>query len=347
MFRFRPLRHDDLDMLARWFSAPHARAWYGEDLAEIRAQYVPVIEGAVPVHAFVVQHEGRDIGLVEWERLGDFPEVQAAYGVEDPDTSNCDVLIGEPDAAHRGLGAPLVRAFLREIVFADPRITGCVIDPESDNVIAIRCYEKAGFRFLRAVAEDTEGNAVHLLELRRDELDPPRVAPPVWLRPAREGELATAVDIDDDACAAYDAVGMHVSLPDDHPFPRDERARWQRALTEGRLLFACAGEGAPIGFAAFGLVDGRPFLHQLSVRLAHARRGVGKVLLARVVQWAVRPGEVWLTTYDHVAWNRPWYEREGFRVVSPDVAGPELRAILDAERALPDAQRRVLMVRRA
>lgn len=55
---------------------------------------------------------------------------------------------------------------------------------------------------------------------------------------------------------------------------------------------------------------------------------------------------MWLTTYDHVAWNRPWYEREGFRVVSPDAAGPELRAILDAEGALPDPQHRVLMVRR-
>jgi GNAT superfamily N-acetyltransferase len=346
MFRFRPLRRDDFPTLARWFSAPHARRWYGEGPAEIQVQYGPIVAENVPVRAFVVEHEGRDIGLVEWVRLGDHPDVQQAYAVVDPEMANCDIVIGEPDAAHHGLGAPLIRAFLQEIVFADPRVPGCVIDPETENFIAIRSYEKAGFRFARAMPDDAEGNSVHLLELMRDELQNPGPAPSTWIRPARSNELSVVVDIDDDACTAYSDIGLRVSFGDDHPLSVSERRRWQQALDEGRLLVACAGAGEPVGFAAFGLVDGRPFLHQISVRRAHARRGVGRALLERVYAWSVRPGELWLTTYRHVPWNGPWYEREGFREVSPDVAGPELQAILEAERGLPDPDEHVLMVRK-
>lgn len=345
MFRFRPLVAADLPTLVRWFSEPHARAWYGEDEAAIRAEYAPVLAREIPIQAFVVAHEGRDIGLVEWERTGDFPELQAAYGVEDPDMANCDVLVGEPDAAHRGLGPALIEAFLREIVFADPRITGCVIDPETDNAIAIRAYEKCGFRFARAAAEDTEGNAVYLLELRRDDLGkvPP---PPFHLRPARAHELPLAQDIDHDACVAYAEVGLPIEYAADSPFALGEAARWQRAIDEGRLLFACTPEGVAVGFAAFGLVDGRPFLHQVSVRRAYAQRGIGTALVRRVQRWSIRPAELWLTTYDHVAWNRPFYERLGFVRQSAE-QGPELRAIFAAEcAAIPAPEQRVVMVHR-
>lgn len=346
MFHFRPLVAADLPTLVRWFSEPHARRWYGEDEAAIRAEYEPVLAGAFPIHPFVVVHEGREIGLVEWERTGDFPELQAAYGVEDPDLANCDVLIGEPDAAHRGLGPPLIEAFLREIVFADPRITGCVIDPETDNAIAIRAYEKCGFRFVRAAAEDGEGNSVYLLELRREQLGkvPP---PPFHLRPARAHELSLAQDIDDDACALYATVGLPIEYDPDGPFARGEAARWGQAIEEGRLLFACSPEGVAVGFAAFGLVDGRPFLHQLSVRRAHMQQGIGTALVRRVQRWSLRPGELWLTTYDHVAWNRPWYERLGFVRQPVAEQGPELRAIFAAERAaIPAPEQRVVMVYR-
>jgi aminoglycoside 6'-N-acetyltransferase len=107
---------------------------------------------------------------MEWCRFGDYPDVMGFYGVEDPDIVNCDVLIGEPDVAHRGLGAPMIRRFLKEIVFQEARFRTCIIDPETENKSAVRTYEKAGFRYLRSIADDGEGHPVTLLELRRDEL---------------------------------------------------------------------------------------------------------------------------------------------------------------------------------
>ena len=164
---------DDLPLLYRWMNAAHARSWFGErvgSLEEVTAEYSDYIHGRVPIFAYVVMHGARPIGMFTWERLVDFPEVMSLYGVSDPGAANCDVLIGDPDYAHRGLGAPLVRRFLAEVMFADARVTCCVIDPEVDNTIAIRAYEKAGFHWVRTAPDDGDGKPVYLMELARADL---------------------------------------------------------------------------------------------------------------------------------------------------------------------------------
>lgn len=167
-FSFRALRHPDLPLVYVWFSAPHARRWFkaqGNE-AEVAAEYAQYVDGQVPIYAYVVMHGEVAVGLMNWERLGDFPELMALYGVTDPDTANCDVIIGNVDYAHRRLGPDLIRRFVSEIIFADARITGVVIDPHRANKIAIRAYEKAGFTFVRD-AVDEDGAELHLMDLKR------------------------------------------------------------------------------------------------------------------------------------------------------------------------------------
>ena len=154
-------------MLHRWFHAPHARRWFaarGATVADVTEEYG--LDGSVPIHVYIVSMDGVPIGMVQWLRFGDFDWLMKDYDVTDPQAVNCDVLIGEPAATHRGLGPPMILRFLREIVFEDPTLTTCIIDPEVENAIAIRVYEKAGFRFVREVNDD-RGAAVHRMELGR------------------------------------------------------------------------------------------------------------------------------------------------------------------------------------
>jgi GNAT superfamily N-acetyltransferase len=162
------------------------------------------------------------------------------------------------------------------------------------------------------------------------------------IRLARPDELAELIAIDDDACTLYGEAGVTVSLPEAHPFVLDEQARWLAAAARGRVLLAVRA-AVPVGFCALGRVDGAAYVEQLSVRRAAMRSGVGSALLARVLG-APPPGPVWLTTYAHLPWNRPWYERVGFRVVADGLCGPELRRHLEEERAaLPLPAERVAM----
>lgn len=336
---FPRLEAHHVDLVHAWLDAPHARRWFGGPHSRDEVLRDFFSEEWVQGHVAVV--DDVPVGLFQWESFGGYPELMRAYLVDDPAVVNCDVLLA-PEASSRGLGSVLLRAFLADVVFADPRVVTCIIDPEPENAIAIRCYEKAGFRFLRTVPDDCEGHAAYLMTLHRDDVRRAPTAARRFIRPGRASELSLANAIDDDACRAYTEIGLPVLLGPDHPYVLGELARWRTAIDDG-LLFAME-DGVAVGFAIVGLVDERPFLHQISVRRDCAGKGIGTMLLDRVKHWSTRVGELWLTTYDHVPWNRPWYERNGFVVAPEHECSKAVRGYLHAERAaLPRPEARVAM----
>lgn len=167
------------------------------------------------------------------------------------------------------------------------------------------------------------------------------------LRLARPDELHTLVDIDDEASELYTQAGLRMAFEKEHPFVVAEAVRWAGAIERGLAHVAVNREDQPIGFVTLSFVDGEPYLDQIAVRPSAMRRGVGTALLRHAISWSSgRP--LWLTTYSHVPWNRPYYERHGFVSVPESACGSELRAILREQRAaLPDPDRRVAMVRRS
>lgn len=123
-----------------------------------------------------------------------------------------------------------------------------------------------------------------------------------------------------------------------------------RAAEPGFLLAA----GDPVvGFAHVLLLPGEgpdevhAHLEQLAVHPEHGRRGIGTALVeAACAEVAARGFDrVTLRTFADIAWNGPFYARLGFTELVPD---PDWMApMLDAEEriGLPQAGRRVAMVR--
>ena len=122
----------------------------------------------------------------------------------------------------------------------------------------------------------------------------------------------------------------------------------QAAVRQGHLWVALAGN-ATVGFALVEIIDGRTaHLEEIDVLPAHGRRGLGTGLVTEVCKWAASAGydSVTLTTFRDVPWNRPFYERLGFRVVPDDELSAPLRAILEDEtRRGLDPSHRVAMER--
>lgn len=169
------------------------------------------------------------------------------------------------------------------------------------------------------------------------------------LRPARPDEIDVLVEIDEDAGSLFAGVGIDFSaITRDHPYARNERAQWLAASERGDVLLALDGGGDAVGMLVLDRLDGAPYLEQLSVRARAMRQGLGTRLLQRAVDWAAQRGsELWLTTYGHVAWNRPYYERHDFRVIPESECRPQMRAcLLDQRSALPAPEYRVAMCRR-
>lgn len=177
---------------------------------------------------------------------------------------------------------------------------------------------------------------------------PPSPTSTPTLRLALPHELDTLVAIDDDATALYVQYGVALSLAADHPFVLAERARWGRAVEQERVFVAVDGEGSALGFAALDQLDGEPYLDQLAVRMSAMRRGLGRRLLERAIAWAedAKGRALWLTTYRHLPFNRPFYERHGFETVPEAEAGQGIRHHLEEQRrVLPDPSERVVMRR--
>ena len=154
-------------------------------------------------------------------------------------------------------------------------------------------------------------------------------------------ELDKAIAIDEAAGLLFAEAGLTIELTSEHPFVVAERGRWRDAIARGVLWFACHGAD-PIGFSALGRADELAYLEQLAVRPEHGRRGVGTMLLDAACAHAKQSGEseLWLTTYAHLAWNKPYYERNGFTVVAESSCSSALRALLQEQRAILPAPAR-------
>lgn len=171
----------------------------------------------------------------------------------------------------------------------------------------------------------------------------------IGFRAGKPDDLATVCDIDTDACTLYERAGLHLELEEGHEFSSAERRRWRACLEAGTTIVAIDSAQIAVGFAAVGQHDGEPYLDQLSVRLHFMGLGIGGALLSAACETARASGgaAMWLTTYDHLAWNRPFYERHGFQVVSEQACGPELRRGIEFERRwLPMPDERVVMHRK-
>jgi GNAT superfamily N-acetyltransferase len=163
---------------------------------------------------------------------------------------------------------------------------------------------------------------------------------------AAPDDFADVIRIDDDATELYATAGIALGLTPVHPFTVAEQARWRRSVELGRLFFARDEQGQRVGLAALDRFDGVVYLDQLSVRRSAMRRGAGRFLLRHAVDWArsLEAPSLWLTTYGHLSWNRPFYESEGFVVVPEVECTPEILHHLDEQRAaLPAPEERVAM----
>lgn len=164
------------------------------------------------------------------------------------------------------------------------------------------------------------------------------------VRLATPDEIDALVQIDTEAASLFAEVGIALTLPEDHPYAHEERECWLRATRASRTYVAEVAGDRYAAFMVLDVVDGAPHLEQLSVRPAHMRRGLGRRLLEQAIAHSRAGGSLSLTTYAHVPWNRPFYERAGFRVVPETEHGPELREMLRLQRgALPDPDQRVAM----
>ena len=162
----------DLSLMHRWLNQGEVLHWYAQEpqtCEDVERAYGPRLGGQSDVLSLIAEYDEVPIGYVQRYFTRDHPDFWGEQDLAD-DTAGIDLFIGEERFQHRGLGYLLVRAMLREVVFGDESTGRCIIDPFPDNAIAIRAYEKAGFRYLRTLLPPEHVDPCYLMVIEREDV---------------------------------------------------------------------------------------------------------------------------------------------------------------------------------
>lgn len=145
---FAEAAREHLPMLRKWLAEPHVREWWGDPDREfdlIRA----MVEGRDTTLPFIVEVDGEAVGFIQCWFIGHHQD--DAWVDDDPwlselpaDAVGIDLFIGDAARLDRGVGTAALAAFTRRLLEAGNRTI--IIDPDPDNLRAVRAYAKAGFR---------------------------------------------------------------------------------------------------------------------------------------------------------------------------------------------------------
>lgn len=124
----RPLSPDDVAELRRIHSIPEVVHWWGRPEEKFPMTDEP------EATRLTIEVDGRIVGMIQY---GEEPEPRYRHAW-------IDVFL-DPAFHGRGIGSEAVRRVVRLLIEerGHHRVT---IDPAVDNVMAVRAYEKAGFR---------------------------------------------------------------------------------------------------------------------------------------------------------------------------------------------------------
>lgn len=171
---FRPLEDGDLRLMHRWLNDPAVVEWWeGEDVS-----WPAVVRDYGPGHGEPVEHwlallDGEPLGWLQCYTASDQLEEETYYWrahLSLDETAGIDYLVGDARQRGRGIGSAMIRAFVRDVVFArHPEWTQAAAGPFEANVASWKALEKAGFT-RRARLDDEEGPCV-LMVLTRDGFD--------------------------------------------------------------------------------------------------------------------------------------------------------------------------------
>jgi aminoglycoside 6'-N-acetyltransferase len=144
---FRPLTRADFSDVVAWQVEPHVARWWQDEATDVPAaeeHYGPALDGEDPTRMWVLELNGRSVGMLQDYRVGDHPEY--ALLTAKPDAIAFDYLVGDPGWVGRGIGTRMLWAFMRDVVRPGyPGAAEFFAAPDHRNTASLRVLDKLGF----------------------------------------------------------------------------------------------------------------------------------------------------------------------------------------------------------
>lgn len=138
--------NSDYELILKWYKNPRVTEYFRPIIKtkeEAIKKYLPRINGENSVTPCIIELNTRAVGYVQYYPINKedklkfkLPENKNIYGI--------DIFIGEQDMQGKGLGTKSLK-LLTKFIFEEKNVDIIIIDPETRNNIAIRCYKNVGF----------------------------------------------------------------------------------------------------------------------------------------------------------------------------------------------------------
>ncbi|NGQ95343.1 acetyltransferase [Brevibacillus sp. SYP-B805] len=138
--------YDDKQLLVKWLTSPVVLEFYEgrdnpHDIEKVTQHFYDRND---EVTRCMVELDGQAIGYIQFYPLDH--QTKQAYGYDENEVIyGTDQFIGESALWNRGIGKLLVRAVIEYLIHGKGA-SKVVMDPQSWNERAIRCYESCGFK---------------------------------------------------------------------------------------------------------------------------------------------------------------------------------------------------------
>lgn len=149
IFNFKLVTETDLSLLFTWFQQPYISQLWKEptDWAIFREKYVRRMSEQ-EFFPFLAYIDKKPIAYIKYHHVNDedravFPDVTIPEG-----SMGIDLFIGDSDYLNKGYGVRLLTEFIEFVKKLEPSCTTIMIDPAVDNLRAIKCYQKVGFKII-------------------------------------------------------------------------------------------------------------------------------------------------------------------------------------------------------
>ena len=164
---FEPMTDKHIPLFQKWIQKDHVKnVWFIEGYEPADYIHQKIIGNGYD-YPFIIYLDDHPVGYITCCNLFAYrtlsPKPKGLFTHEPPHTYCMDLFIGEENHLHKGYGTEIVKSFIK-IIFDQFQAQTIFIDPAITNKIAIHCYEKAGFKFVKEAFDGVTNCAVMKIE---------------------------------------------------------------------------------------------------------------------------------------------------------------------------------------
>jgi aminoglycoside 6'-N-acetyltransferase len=144
---FRPMTRADFADVVTWQTQPYVARWWQDEATDLDAaekHYGPALDGHDPTRLWVLEVNGRSVGMLQDYLVGDHPDF--ALLTAKPEDVGFDYLVGDPTWVGSGIGTRMLWTYLRDVVRPHyPAAREYFAAPDHRNAASLRVLDKLGF----------------------------------------------------------------------------------------------------------------------------------------------------------------------------------------------------------